>query len=233
MKRFMVTLALFGLLCVPAHAQSVAEFYKGKTIRMIVGSSPGDYDSWARLIVRHLPRYVPGNPNFVVENMPGAGSLIASNHLYNRAAQDGTVIGSVVAQHPALRLRQEAERAVRSDEVPLARQPGADQSRLLRAHRHRHQQAGGSVRARVARRHRRRRHLAVGNAGAAQEPARHEIPHRRRLQGLERRRAGDAAERGRRSLPDRDRVLRSRRSRCSTPAPSTSCSPPSASGCRA
>ena len=100
MKRFMVTLALFGLLCVPAHAQSVAEFYKGKTIRMIVGSSPGDYDSWARLIVRHLPRYVPGNPNFVVENMPGAGSLIASNHLYNRAAQDGTVIGSVSRNIP-------------------------------------------------------------------------------------------------------------------------------------
>jgi tripartite-type tricarboxylate transporter receptor subunit TctC len=100
MKRSLLTLALLGLLCAPAHAQSVAEFYKGKTIRMIVGSSPGDYDSWARLTVRHLGKYVPGNPNFVVENMPGAGSLIAANHLYNRAVQDGTVLGSVSRNIP-------------------------------------------------------------------------------------------------------------------------------------
>ena len=100
MKRSMLALALLGVLCAPASAQSVAEFYKGKTIRMVVGSSPGDYDAWARLTVRHLPRYVPGNPNFVVENMPGAGSLIATNHLYNRAAQDGTVIGSVSRNIP-------------------------------------------------------------------------------------------------------------------------------------
>jgi len=100
MKRSLSVLALLACLCTPAQAQSVAEFYKGKTIRMIVGSSPGDYDSWARLTVRHLTRYVPGNPNFVVENMPGAGSLIATNHLYNRAAQDGTVIGSVSRNIP-------------------------------------------------------------------------------------------------------------------------------------
>ena len=50
--------------------------------------------------MRHLPQYIPGNPNFVVENMPGAGSLIATNHLYNRAAQDGTVLGSVSRNIP-------------------------------------------------------------------------------------------------------------------------------------
>jgi tripartite-type tricarboxylate transporter receptor subunit TctC len=100
MKRFVLAFAFAGILCTQTHAQSVAEFYKGKTIRMIVGSSPGDYDSWARLTVRHLGKYIPGNPNFVVENMPGAGSLIATNHLYNRAPQDGTMLGSVSRNIP-------------------------------------------------------------------------------------------------------------------------------------
>ena len=100
MMRCMLALAMLAILAAPANAQSVAEFYKGKTIRVIVGSSPGDYDSWVRLTVRHLTRYVPGNPGFVVENMPGAGSLIATNHLFNRAAQDGTVIGSVSRNIP-------------------------------------------------------------------------------------------------------------------------------------
>jgi tripartite-type tricarboxylate transporter receptor subunit TctC len=101
MTRFLSALAMLALAAAtPAHAQSVAEFYKGKIIRMIVGSSPGDYDSWARLIVRYLPKYIPGNPGFVVENMPGAGSLVATNHLYNRAAQDGTAIGSVSRNIP-------------------------------------------------------------------------------------------------------------------------------------
>jgi tripartite-type tricarboxylate transporter receptor subunit TctC len=101
MKLSLSALALtLGILCAPAQAQSVAAFYKGKTIRVIVGTSPGDYDTWVRLVVRHLPRHVPGQPNFVVENMPGAGSLVAANHLYNRAAQDGTVLGSVSRNIP-------------------------------------------------------------------------------------------------------------------------------------
>ena len=101
MTRFLSALAMLALAATPpAHAQSVADFYKGKIIRVIVGSSPGDYDSWARLIVRYLPKHIPGNPGFVVENMPGAGSLVATNHLYNRAAQDGTAIGSVSRNIP-------------------------------------------------------------------------------------------------------------------------------------
>jgi tripartite-type tricarboxylate transporter receptor subunit TctC len=101
MKRSLFSLILGGCAMItPAHAQSVADFYKGKTIRVIVGSSPGDYDSWARLTARHLSKHVPGNPNFVVENMPGAGSLVATNHLYNRAAQDGTVLGTVSRNIP-------------------------------------------------------------------------------------------------------------------------------------
>lgn len=100
MKCVLAKLALFAFLCVPAQAQSVAEFYKGRSIRVIVGTSPGDYDTWVRMIARYLPQHIPGNPNFVVENMPGAGSLIAANHLYNRAARDGTVLGSVSRNIP-------------------------------------------------------------------------------------------------------------------------------------
>jgi tripartite-type tricarboxylate transporter receptor subunit TctC len=89
------------LTATPLQAQSVADFYKGKLIRMVVGTESGqDYDTWARLIVRHMRQYVPGNPSFVVENMPGAGSLIAANHLYNKAAQDGTTLGMVSRNIP-------------------------------------------------------------------------------------------------------------------------------------
>jgi tripartite-type tricarboxylate transporter receptor subunit TctC len=84
----------------PAAAQPVADFYRGKQIRVIVGSSAGDYDTWARLVARYMRQYVPGNPSFVIENMPGAGSLIAANYIYNKAPQDGTVLGSVSRNIP-------------------------------------------------------------------------------------------------------------------------------------
>jgi tripartite-type tricarboxylate transporter receptor subunit TctC len=97
----MIALACaLALSASPVGAQTVADFYRGKQIRVIVGSSPGDYDTWARVIVRHLRQHVPGNPTFVVENMPGAGSVIAANFLYSKAAQDGTVLGSVSRNIP-------------------------------------------------------------------------------------------------------------------------------------
>src|SRR4051794_19057354 len=98
-----LALAITCALLLPsldATAQTVADFYRGKQIRIIVGTAPGDYDTWMRMIARHMRQYVPGNPNFVVENMPGAGSLIAANYLYNKAAQDGTVLGSVSRNIP-------------------------------------------------------------------------------------------------------------------------------------
>jgi hypothetical protein len=79
-----------------AGAQTPAEFYKGKQIKFIVGTSSGqDYDRWARLIARHITRHIPGQPSMVVENMPGAGHIVATNHLYSVAPRDGTVIGMV------------------------------------------------------------------------------------------------------------------------------------------
>src|SRR5919106_619608 len=68
-------------------------FYSGKTVRIIVGFTPGGfYDRWARLLSRYMPKYIPGNPNFVVQNMPGASSVIAANYVYNLAKSDGLTI---------------------------------------------------------------------------------------------------------------------------------------------
>src|SRR4051812_33717712 len=98
-----------GLLCLfaavaatlPAAAQSPESFWRGKQVRFILGAAPGqDYDLWARLLARHWPRHIPGNPTLVVENMPGAGHLIATNYLYNKAPRDGSAIGMVTRNIP-------------------------------------------------------------------------------------------------------------------------------------
>ena len=72
----------------------VADFYKGKTVTFLVGVPPGGgYDAYTRLLARHMGRHIPGNPTIVVRNMPGAGSLVAANHVYNVAPKDGTTLG--------------------------------------------------------------------------------------------------------------------------------------------
>ena len=76
-------------------ARAQEAFYKGKTIRLIEAySAGGGYDTYARLIARHLGKHIPGGPTVVVENMTGAGGLIAVNYLYNRAEPDGLTIGN-------------------------------------------------------------------------------------------------------------------------------------------
>lgn len=78
----------------PAAAQSLEDFYKGKQINLIIGFAPGaGYDTYARLLARHYGNHMPGKPGVVVQNMPGAGSLKAANHIYNLAAKDGSVLG--------------------------------------------------------------------------------------------------------------------------------------------
>jgi len=89
------------------HAQPVADFFRGKQIRFVLGAAPGqDYDVWARFLARHLPRHVPGSPSFVVQNMPGAGHMLATNWLYNIAPRDGTVWGSVSRNIPSAGILQ-------------------------------------------------------------------------------------------------------------------------------
>jgi tripartite-type tricarboxylate transporter receptor subunit TctC len=90
-------------LASPARADPVTDFYKGRTITLIVGYGVGGgYDLFARLMARHLGRHIPGNPTVVVQNMPGAGSLRATNFLYTVAPRDGTVIGSFARDMPLL-----------------------------------------------------------------------------------------------------------------------------------
>src|SRR5262245_54448981 len=94
----LVALALLVVMAFRAstQAQTPAEFYRGKQIRLVVGTAAGqDYDLWARLIGRHITRHIPGNPSLIVENMPGAGHIVATNQLFNVAARDGTAIGMV------------------------------------------------------------------------------------------------------------------------------------------
>lgn len=71
------------------------DFYKGKTIRFIVGYAPGGgYDTYSRAIARHVGKHIPGNPSAVVENMEGAGSLLAANYMFNKADPDGLTVGN-------------------------------------------------------------------------------------------------------------------------------------------
>lgn len=85
----------------PAQAQTASEFYKGRSVSIIVGFPPGGgYDVYARVLSRHLARHIPGSPTIVVQNMPGAGSLNLANHMYSVAPKDGTVLGSVESGAP-------------------------------------------------------------------------------------------------------------------------------------
>ena len=96
MRASRIVLLLGLLLAGPAQAQTPAEFYRGKQITLITSASVGGgYDQYARLLAKHMPRYIPGSPTIVVQNMPGADGLRAANFIYNVAAQDGSVIGGL------------------------------------------------------------------------------------------------------------------------------------------
>jgi tripartite-type tricarboxylate transporter receptor subunit TctC len=86
-----------------ARADAVSDFYKGKQIHMIVGYSPGGgYDSYGRLLAKYMGEHIPGHPTIIIQNMPGAGSLKATNYLYNVAPKDGTYIGIFARNMPLL-----------------------------------------------------------------------------------------------------------------------------------
>ncbi|MDB5533336.1 MAG: tripartite tricarboxylate transporter family receptor [Hyphomicrobiales bacterium] len=85
-----------------SHAQSVSGFYKGKTIRLLIGFGPGGgYDLYARIIAQRIGKHIPGDPTIVPQNMPGAGSLLVANYLANVAARDGTVLGTFASGVPS------------------------------------------------------------------------------------------------------------------------------------
>src|SRR5688572_30817901 len=93
----LVTAASLVLLVLADGAKAQDSFYQGKTVRIIVGASAGGgYDTYSRTIARHMGKYIPGNPTFVVENMPGAGFLISANHMFKIAKPDGLTIGHFI-----------------------------------------------------------------------------------------------------------------------------------------
>ena len=91
----LLVLAICGPAAWPAYAASPADFYKGRTVQLVVGfTAGGGYDLYARVLARHMGKHIPGNPSVVTQNMPGAGSLKTANYLYNVAPKDGSVFGT-------------------------------------------------------------------------------------------------------------------------------------------
>ena len=93
MRKLALVLLLVFLSSI--HAQAQTPYYQGKTIRIAVGNLAGDaYDLWARLFAQYMPKYIPGNPNMIVQNMPGGGGIIAANYVYSVVKPDGLTLGA-------------------------------------------------------------------------------------------------------------------------------------------
>jgi tripartite-type tricarboxylate transporter receptor subunit TctC len=100
--------ATLGLLLWSSAAFAQTPYYAGKTITIVAGTKAGDvYDLYARMFAQHMPKYIPGNPNIIVQNMAGAGSMIAANFVYNVSNPDGLTIGAIF---PALYFDQVVQR---------------------------------------------------------------------------------------------------------------------------
>ena len=100
---------LSGLIAVlpsTATGQSVEQFYRGRTMTLVVGTSPGGInDISSRLVARHLGRFIPGNPNIIVQNVPGGGGLVTANRIFNAAERDGSVIAKFERAVPQLAIQ--------------------------------------------------------------------------------------------------------------------------------
>src|SRR5437016_4521409 len=93
-SKLTVLLGLLVILFQFSQAPAQTPFYQNKTIQIVIGSAPGGlYDRWGRLFAKHMGKYIPGNPNLVAQNMPGGGSMVATNYLYGLAKPDGLTIG--------------------------------------------------------------------------------------------------------------------------------------------
>ena len=108
-----------------AHAQPVEEFYRGRNVTLTVGySTGGGYDTYARILARHMGRHIPGNPTIVVQNAPGAGSMRAANTIYNVAPKDGSAFGMVgrgIALEPLIGSTSSPQPARPSASAPSAK----------------------------------------------------------------------------------------------------------------
>lgn len=92
--RWVAAVAIVIAAMVPALADPVEDFYKGRTVTVLIGAPPGgSYDVTGRVVAKHMGKYLPGKPQLIPQNMPGAGQLLVTNHIYNVAAKDGSVFG--------------------------------------------------------------------------------------------------------------------------------------------
>ncbi len=125
-----LVLALLVLLFFASDLKAQTPYYQGKTVRIVVGSSAGGgYDLWPRLVARFLGKHIPGNPDVIVQNMPGAGSLVAANYVYGVASPDGLTLGAV---NPALYFDQLVGRnEVRFDWVKFSWIGSPEQNEIL------------------------------------------------------------------------------------------------------
>ena len=115
---WLVAAASLGIAPAAASNESVAEFYAGKQIKIIVGgTAEGGYAPYARMLQNHMGQYIPGKPQVIVQYMPGAGGLVATNYVYNVASQDGTVIGSV--QRNVARLALIGDKGTKYDPIKI------------------------------------------------------------------------------------------------------------------
>src|SRR5215831_11431118 len=130
-------LALSLLVFNASLAQAQAPFYQGKTITIVVGTKAGDaYDLYPRMLAEFMPKYIPGSPNIIIQNVPGAASMIAANQVYNVAKPDGLTLGAI---YPALYFEQLTKKAgseIRLDQIHLDRQSGHLESSLVYALRY-------------------------------------------------------------------------------------------------
>lgn len=100
-----ITAVLGVLVSAPVFADPISDFYKSKTMKIVVGSAPGGgYDTYARTTARHLRRFIPGTPNIIVQNRPGAASINAANFVYTVAPQDGSIIAAIQRGAPILQI---------------------------------------------------------------------------------------------------------------------------------
>src|ERR1700675_4828776 len=98
---FPLAVALAALAGAPALAEPIADFYRGKQIKLYIRAAPGgNYDVYSRLLGRHMVRFLPGNPGLLPVNMPGGGGLVALNYVANVAPRDGTVLTMITQSFP-------------------------------------------------------------------------------------------------------------------------------------
>ncbi len=131
----LLALASVGLAAAPALADPVADFYTGKTISLYIGfTQGGGYDTYARTVARFLGKHVPGNPTIVPRQMPGAGSLAATNYLYNVAPKDGTALASADQALPVNEFVEDPAVRFHSDQFNWIGNANADVNIMLTWH---------------------------------------------------------------------------------------------------